>query len=162
AQAGRVRGLASRMKEAASQQRAILSAALLAGSLNQAQASALRTAQANQQSSQQAFNLSATAAQREQFNNTVSGSFVYLAASQEQQAEALQIRFHSLAADNISASGFYDAMSSGINEMGSVEQSLVNDIVARANALRSSAVTYALLVGLAVFLLFTLALICTV
>ncbi len=155
-------GLVSRMKEEASQQRAILSAALLAGSLSQAQASALRTAQANQQSSQQAFNLSATPAQREQFNNTVSGSFVYLAASQEQQAEALQIRSHSLASDNVSASGFYDAMSSGIDQMGSVEQSLVNDIVTRANALRASAVTYAVLVGLAVFLLFTLALICTV
>jgi signal transduction histidine kinase len=157
-----VLGLVSRMKEEASQQRAILSAALLAGNLSQAQAAALRTAQANQQSSQQAFNLSATPAQREQFNNTVSGSFVYLAASQEQQAEALQIRSHSLAGDNISASGFYDAMSSGINQMGSVEQGLVNDIVNRANALRASAVTYAALVGLAVFLLFTLALICTV
>src|SRR5690349_9684126 len=157
-----VLGLVSRMKDEASQQRAILSAALLAGNLSQAQATALRTAQANQQSSQQAFNLSATPAQREQFNNTVSGSFVYLAASQEQQAEALQIRSHSLASDNISASGFYDAMSSGIDQMGSVEQSLVNDIVTRANALRSSAVTYAVLVGLAVFLLFTLALICTV
>src|SRR5215469_3852335 len=161
-QAVQVLGLVSRMKEEASQQRAILSAALLQGSLNQAQASALTTAQANQQSSQQAFNLSATAAQRAQFNNTVSGSFVYLAASQEQQAEALQIRFKSLATDNLSASGFYDAMSSGVNQMGSVEQSLVNDIVTRANALRASAVTYAVLVGLAVFLLFTLALICTV
>jgi signal transduction histidine kinase len=155
-------GLVSRMKEEASQQRAILSAALLGGSLNQAQAAALSTAQANQQSSQQAFNLSATPAQRAQFNNTVSGSFVYLAASQEQQAQALQIRSGSLTNDTISANGFYDAMSSGIDQMGSVEQSLVNNIVTRANSLRASAVTYAVLVGLAVFLLFTLALICTV
>ena len=157
-----VLGLVSRMKEEASQQRAILSAALLGGSLNQAQAAALSTAQANQQSSQQAFNLSATPAQRAQFNNTVSGSFVYLAASQEQQAQALQIRSGSLANDTISANGFYDAMSSGIDQMGSVEQSLVNNIITRANSLRASAVTYAILVGLAVFLLFTLALICTV
>jgi Nitrate and nitrite sensing len=134
-------GLVSRMKEEASQQRAILSAALLAGSLSPAQASALRTAQANQQSSQQAFNLSATPAQREQFNNTVSGSFVYLAASQEQQAEALQIRSHSLASDNISASGFYDAMSSGINQMGSVEQSLVSQAFVRTDVLRRDAIT---------------------
>src|SRR5215472_4961792 len=97
-----VLGLVSRMKEEASKQRAILSSALLAGNLNQAQAAALSTAQANQQSSQQAFNLSATPAQRAQFNNTVSGSFVYLAASQEQQAAALQAHSHSLAGDNIS------------------------------------------------------------
>jgi signal transduction histidine kinase len=155
-------GLVSRMKEEASQQRAILSAALLAGNLSPAQAAALSTAQANQQSGQQAFNLSATPAQRAQFNNTVSGSFVYLAASQEQQAQALQIQSGSLATDTISANGFYDAMSSGIDEMGAVEQSLVTSIVTRANALRASAVTYAILVGLAVFVLFTLALICTV
>src|SRR5262249_54751771 len=139
----------------------ILSAALLMGTLGQAQAAALSTAQANQQSSLQAFNLSATAAQREQFNNTVSGSFVYLAASQEQQAAALQARAHSLAGDSLTAAGFYDAMSGGINQMGSVERSLVSDIVTRANSLRESAVAYAVLVGLAVFLLFTLALVCT-
>ena len=157
-----VLGLVSRMQEEASQQRAILAAALLAVNLDQAQASALRNAQANQQSSLQAFNLSATPAQRAQFNNTVSGSFVYLAASQEQQAAALQARAHSLSGENISGAGFYDAMSGGINQMGSVEQSLVSGIVTRANSLRSSALTYAVLVGLAVFLLFTLALICTV
>jgi signal transduction histidine kinase len=157
-----VLGLVSRMKEEASKQRAILSAALLAGNLAPAQASALSTAQANQQSSQQAFNLSATPAQRAQFNNTVSGSFVYLAASQEQQAAALQAKQHSLSSDNISGASFYDAMSGGINQMGSVERFLANDIVTRANSLRGSAVAYSVLVGLAVFLLFTLALICTV
>jgi len=138
-----VLGLVSRMKEQASKQRAILSAALLMGTLGQAQAAALSTAQANQQSSLQAFNLSATAAQREQFNNTVSGSFVYLAASQEQQAAALQARAHSLAGDSLTAAGFYDAMSGGINQMGSVERSLVTDIVTRANSLRESAVACA-------------------
>src|SRR5262249_571117 len=151
----------SRVKEQASKQGAILSAALLMGTLGQAQAAALSTAQANQQSSLQAFDLSATAAQREQFNNTVSGSFVYLAASQEQQAAALQARAHSLAGDSLTAAGFYDAMSAGINQVGSVEGSLVSDIVPRANSLRESAVAYAVLVGLAVFLLFTLALVCT-
>ena len=162
AQAVGALGLVSRMKEEASAQRAILSAALLAGSLGQAQAAALAGAQANQQSALQAFNLSATAAQRAEFNNVVSGSFVYLAASQEQQAQALQIRLGSLANDTISANGFYDAMSSGIDQMGVVEQSLVRGIVTRANALRASAVTYAVLVGLAVFVLLALALVCTV
>jgi hypothetical protein len=144
-----VLGLVSRMKEEASQQRAILSAALLAGNLNQAEASALSTAQANQQSSQQAFNLSATPAQRAQFNNTVSGSFVYLAASQEQQAAALQTHAHSLAGDSLTAAGFYDAMSSGINQMGSVERELASQVFVRADALRSNAIT----AGIIAFLL---------
>src|SRR5215472_12950551 len=89
-------GLVSRMKEEASEQRAILAAALLQGNLTKLEISALNTAQANQASALQAFNLSATASQREQWDNTVSGSFVYLAPSQEQQAETLQATTHSL------------------------------------------------------------------
>ncbi len=157
-----VLGLVSRMKEEASEQRAILAAALLQGSLTQVEVSALDTAQANQASGLQAFNLSATAAQRERWDNTVSGSFVYLAPSQEQQAETLQATNHSLGGDTITAAGFYDAMTSGIGQMGSVERLLANDVINQANALRKSAVTSAILVGIAVLLLFGLALLFTV
>ena len=55
-----VLGLVSRMKEEASEQRAILSAALLQDAITPAQIAALNAAQANQQSSQQAFDLAAT------------------------------------------------------------------------------------------------------
>ena len=151
----------SRMKEEASEQRAILAAALLQGNLTQLEVSALDTAQANQASGLQAFNLSATAAQREQWDNTVSGSFVYLAPSQEQQAETLQATTKSLSGDSITAAGFYDAMTSGIGQMGSVERSLATDVINQANSLRSSAVTSAILVGIAVLLLFGLALLFT-
>ena len=151
----------SRMKEEASEQRAILAAALLQGNLTQLEVSALDTAQANQASGLQAFNLSATAAQREQWDNTVSGSFVYLAPSQEQQAEALQATTKSLKGDSLTAAGFYDAMTSGIGQMGSVERSLAMDVINQANSLRKSAVTSAILVGIAVLLLFGLALLFT-
>ena len=151
----------SRMKEEASEQRAILAAALLQGNLTQLEVSALDTAQANQASGLQAFNLSATAAQREQWDNTVSGSFVYLAPSQEQQAETLQATTNSLGGDSITAAGFYDAMTSGIGQMGSVERSLTTDVINQANSLRRSAVTSAILVGIAVLLLFGLALLFT-
>ena len=157
-----VLGLVSRMKEEASEQRAILAAALLQGNLTQLEVSALNTAQANQASGLQAFNLSATAAQREQWDNTVSGSFVYLAPSQEQQAETLQANTQSLGGDSITAAGFYDAMTSGIGQMGSVERSLAKDVINQANSLRSSAVASAILVGIAVLLLFGLALLFTV
>ncbi len=158
-----VLGLVSRMKEEASQQRAILSAALLQGTLSQADVSALNVARANQQSSQQVFDLSATAPQRELWDNTISGSFVYLAASEERQAARLQAHGQSLAGDPLTAEGFYDAMSDGINnQMGSVERNLAADVITRSNSLRSSAVIYAILVGLAVFTVLTLALMFTV
>ena len=156
-----VLGQVSRMKEEASEQRAILAAALLQGNLTQLEVSALDTAQANQASGLQAFNLSATAPQREQWDNTVSGSFVYLAPSQEQQAETLQATTKSLNGDSLTAAGFYDAMTSGIGQMGSVERSLATDVINQANSLRSSAVTSAILVGIAVLLLFGLALLFT-
>ena len=153
-----VLGLVSRMEEEASEQRSILAAALLQGNLTQLEVSALDTAQANQASGLQAFNLSATAAQREQWDNTVSGSFVYLVPSQEQQAETLQATTNSLGGDSITAAGFYDAMTSGIGQMGAVEHSLVNQITARADALRSSEIVSGIVAGLllgALALLFT-------
>jgi signal transduction histidine kinase len=150
-------GLVSRMKEEASQQRAILAGALLQGNLTKLEVSALDTAQANQASALQAFNLSATAPQREQWDNTVSGSFVYLAPSQEQQAETLQNTTKSLSGDSLTAAGFYDAMTSGIGQMGAVERSLAMDVINQSNSLRRSAVTSAVLVGIAVLLLFGLA-----
>jgi len=156
-----VLGQVSRMKEEASAQRAILAAALLQGNLTQLEVSALNTAQANQASGLQAFNLSATAPQREQWDNTVSGSFVYLAPSQEQQAETLQANTNSLGGDSITAAGFYDAMTSGIGQMGSVERALAKDVINQADSLRGSAVTSAVLVGIAVLLLFGLALLFT-
>jgi signal transduction histidine kinase len=161
-QTAAVLGPVSRMKEEASEQRAILSAALLRGSLSQADTSAFNVALANQQSNQQTFDLSATAPQREQWDNTVSGSFINLAASQEQQAAMLQAH-HSLVGDPLTAGGFYDSMSNGIaNQMGSVERTLATDIITRSDSLRRSAVIYAILVGLAVFTVLTLALMLTV
>jgi signal transduction histidine kinase len=158
-----VLGWVSRMKEEASQQRAIFSAALLAGKLTPLEATALSRAQANQQDGQQAFDLAATPAQRELWNNSVSGSFIDLAASEEQQAGVLQARQHSLASESMTAAGFYDAMSTGIDDqMGSVERTLAGDLVTRSNSLRASALASAIVVGLTVFVLLALALTFTV
>ena len=154
--------LVSGMKEAASEQRAILSAALLRGTLPQADTAAFNAAWSSQQSNQRAFDLSATAPEREQWDNTVSGSFVNLAASQEQQTAMLQAHGQ-LAGDSLTSGGFYDSMSNGINnQMGSVERTLAANIITRSDSLRRSAVISAILVGLAVFTVLTLALIFTV
>jgi len=158
-----VLGLVSRMKEAASQQRAILAAALLQNAITPAQVSALNAAQANQQSSQQAFDLTATGQQRAQWSASVSGSFINLIASEEQQAITLQARAHSLAGDPVTVDGFYSAMSNGIdNQMGSVERALAADVIARSNSLRGSAVASAILVAALVFIVLVLALLATV
>ena len=158
-----VLGLVSRTREEASEQRGLLSAALLQGKLTQPEAAALSKAAANQQASQETFDLSATTSQRVLWNNTVSGSFVYLAASDEQQAASLQARTHSLTGDSLTADAFYDAMSNGINtQMGSVERTLVNNVINRSDSLRGRALTSALLVGAAVLAILTLALVCTV
>jgi signal transduction histidine kinase len=157
-QTAQVMGLVSRMKEEASEQRAVLSAALLQDVITPAQISALNAAQANQQSSQQAFDLAATASQREQWNASVSGSFVNLIASEEQQAITLQDHAHSLANDPTTVDGFYSSISDGIdNQMGSVERALAADVIARSNSLRTSAVTSAIVVSAVVLIVLALA-----
>jgi signal transduction histidine kinase len=158
-----VLGLVSRMKEEASQQRAILSAALLQGKLTRPEQSALDAAQATQASDQQAFTRAAAPAQRQEWDNALSGSFVYLVASQEQQVEALQARAHTLASVPINAGAFFDQMTRGINDqMGSAERALATSAITRARSLHGSALTAAIAVGAALLLLLAVALTLTV
>src|SRR5262249_3987680 len=88
AQDGRVLGLVSRMKEDASQQRAILTAALLQHTLDPAARTALQNAQTDQNANLSSFNLSATNAQRQAFQTSVSQSQVPQAQQLLQQALA--------------------------------------------------------------------------
>ena len=92
AQTVRVLGLVSAMKEEASQQRAILAAALIQGKFGPGELDALNTAQSAQQSNLAAFDISADVGQRLLWNNSVDGSFTYLANSEELQALTLQNR----------------------------------------------------------------------
>ena len=88
AQEVRVLGLVSRMKEDASQQRAILTAALIEKTLDPAARTALQNAQTDQNSNLTSFNLSATNAQRQAFQTSVSQSQVPQAEQLLQQALA--------------------------------------------------------------------------
>src|SRR5215467_5138605 len=156
----RVLGLISHAKEDASQQRAILTEALLQQNLNNAELGALQNAQADQQTNLNEFNLTAGSAQRQQFNNAGAGSTGYLASADEQAAIALA---GSLKADTTSADDWYGAMTHTITyQMGSVERSLGNQIIARAQSLRDSAVTAAIVWGLAILLVLGFALFFTV
>ncbi len=156
-------GLVSRMKEEASQQRAILAAALLQGQLTPNDESALTTANSNQQADFTSFNLSATGPQRQLWNDSLAGSFVYQANQQYQQALSVQSTTGSLTGDPTTADDWYGSMTNEINyQLGGVQNVLVGQVTARAAALRNSAETSAVLVGLAVLLLLAIAVLFTI
>jgi signal transduction histidine kinase len=159
-QAVRQLGLVSRMKEDASEQRAILTAALIQQRLDPAARTALQNAQSDQAASLSSFNLSATNAQRQLFQTSVSNSQVPQAEAQEQQALAggTSLRNVSLTPDD-----FYGAMTNEINfQLGSIERNLVSSIIARTVQLRNAAVVSALVTAVAVLVLLGLALLFTV
>jgi hypothetical protein len=121
AQTVRVLSLVSAMREDASQQRAILSAALLQGSFGAGQLAALQAAQSAQQSNLAAFNVAANVGQQRLWDNSVNQSFVYLTNSEELQALSLANQGKSLSSDPTSAVDWFGAMSNTIDfQMGSV------------------------------------------
>ena len=148
--AGTVRelGLVSRMKEEASQQRAILNAALTRGQFLPGELNALEAAQAEEVSNLAVFNTSATVTQRQQYLDTVTGSLVTRADNQEQNAISLagpaaSGAGGSLRRDITSAGDWYGSMSDVIVRMRAVESNLIGAAISRSAALRSGAITSA-------------------
>jgi signal transduction histidine kinase len=161
----RVLGLISHAKEDASQQRAILTEALLQQNLNRSELQALQNGQADQQTNLGEFNLTAASAQRQQFNTAGAGSTGYLSSADEQAAIALagSSPSGSLSNDTTNADDWYGAMTHTISyQMGSVERGLGNQIIARAQSLRNGAVTAAIEWGIAILIVLGLALFFTV
>jgi signal transduction histidine kinase len=162
AQTVRVLGLVSAMKEEASEQRAVLAAALLRGGFGPGELAALEAAQSAQQSNLAAFDISANVGQRLLWNNSVDQSFAYLANSEELQALSLQNSTGSLVTDPTSPVDWFGAMSNTIDfQMGSVEHQLAATVVSRAASLSKDAIISAVAVGAAVLLVLTLALLFT-
>ena len=163
AQGVRVLGLVSHMKEDASEQRAVLAAALIQHSLSAEALNALTTAQSDQAANLAEFNLTATAAQRQLWNSSGTGPNAFLAPNEEQQAISLQATNRNLVGDQTNADDWYGAMTHIINfQMGAVERSLVKGITERASSLRNQAVTTAIITGAAILLVLGLALFFTV
>ncbi len=162
-QAIRVLGLVSRMKEQASQQRAILTYGLLALQLSPNEQLALNSALSDQQSNLASFNTTASLAQRNLWNDSVARSFVFEANAQESQAISILAQTGSLKTDTTTVDTWYGAMSNEIDsQMGSVEQALSAQISSRAASLHRSALTAAIVVGAAVLLVLALSLFLTV
>jgi hypothetical protein len=149
AQTVRVLGLVSAMQEQASQQRAILAAALLQRGFGPGALPLLQAAQSGQQSNLAAFDLSASAGQQRLWNTSVDKSFVYLADSEELQAISLQNATGSLASDPTTPADWFGAMSNTVDvQMSSVTRQLAAAIAGRASVLYDGAVRSAITVGL--------------
>ena len=145
-----VLGLVSRMKEDASQQRAILTAALIKHVLDPGARTALLTAQSDQAAAATAFSLSATGPQRQLFQNSLSRSLVFRANQEEQQALSMGT---SLKNDPTRPDDFYGAMMNEINtQLGSVERNLASQVSTRAGALRRNSI----ITGFSILILLTL------
>ena len=166
AQGIRVLSLVSRMKEEASEQRGLLTAGLLSGQLTSNELSSLNSAVSEQQSNLQSFDSSASVAQKALWNNSVASSFVFQANEEETQAisTAQQNASGSLRTDTTTnVDDWYGAMTNEIDtQMGSVEHALNGQITSRAAQLHKDALTYAIVVGLAVLIVLGLALFLTV
>jgi hypothetical protein len=128
------------MKEDASQQRAILTAALIQGTMDAADKTALLDAQSDQAATVALFNSSATSAQRQLFQNSVFGSLFPHASSEEQRALSMGT---SLKKDSTTPDAWYGAMSNEIDyQLGPVERDLASQVSVRASALhRDSIIT---------------------
>jgi signal transduction histidine kinase len=161
-----VLGLVSQMKADASEQRAVLAAALEQGSFTSAELTALQDAMTAQATTLQAFNTAATPAQITLWNNSVSKSSGYSQTSSE-ELEAVNLATTgsgsgSLANDSTTPDDWYASMTTTIHsQMGAVEQALAADVISRSASLRTQAITIAAIVGAAVLIVLALAMLFT-
>ena len=160
-----VLGFISRMKEEVSEQGAILTSALAPdlvgkGSFGADKVAAITTAEAQQASNLAEFNISATAAQRQQYQSALSGLSQDQAQALEQQAILLAPASSSSGTDPTIADAS-SAMMFPATSLHGVEQHIVSSIISRATALRNSAILSAVVVGIVVILVLALAMLFT-
>jgi signal transduction histidine kinase len=138
---GRVRTLSSlsRMKDQASQQRAILEAALVSRQFQPGTLDALTAAQAQQAADLASFGTAATLAESQALDNTVAGRPVDLARALEQRAIVLGGGGRPLELGPRASQQWYSNMSYTIGRMRQAERQLSSAIVRQANALHQGA-----------------------
>ncbi len=138
---GRVRtlGSLSRMKDQASQQRAILEAALVSGQFQPGALAALTAAQAQQAADLASFGTAATLTESQTLANTVAGRPIDLAQALEQRAIVLGGSGRPLEPGPRASQQWYSNMSYTIGRMRQAERQLSDAIVLQANALHQGA-----------------------
>jgi len=166
AQTVRMLGLVSEVKEEASQQRAILAAALLQGAFGPGELAALQSAVSAQQTNLQAFDDSASPSQLQLWNADVSASFGNQASADELMAISLATKAGgsgSLSSDPTTADDWFSTMTSTTEyQMGPVQQQLVASVISRATVLRRNAITTAAEGAVVVLLILMLAILFTI
>src|SRR5262245_57019731 len=138
---GRVRSLGSlsRMKDQASQQRAILEAALVSRQFQPGTLDALTAAQAQQAADLGSFGASATLAESQALANTVAGRPIDLAQALEQRAIVLGISGRPLELGLRASQQWYSNMSYTVGRMRQAERQLADAIALQASALHQGA-----------------------
>ena len=155
----RTLGSLSRMKDQASQQRAILYAALISGHFELGALDAFTAAKARQDSNAAAFATSATLPESQFFADTVTGTAIDSAQSMEQQAKingtggGPPVVATPPTPQSAVPNQWYSAMTDTISRMRTVEQSEVSSIIAQSRALEQGAARSALLTGAVVLLI---------
>ncbi len=150
------------MKDQASQQRAILYAALAAEFITPDGLGALNAARAQQAADLSTFMASTTAGQRQRYADTVTGTQDDLAQNLEQHAIILgngNARLLAGATSGHASQQWYSAMSAAISQMRAVESQVVGSIIAQSRALRRGADRSALVTGTALLSILVLVLI---
>jgi signal transduction histidine kinase len=158
-----VSSLISSMKEEASEQQAIVTSALRpnqqgAGQLSSESLAVLNEESAEQTANLSAFDLTATAAQRQLYNTELSSALAAEAQQELQQASS-QLATNTTSAQDptfVVATGNASYITSAL---GTVEQQLTSSVIAQSGSLRDGATGAALVEGAGVLLLLVLALV---
>src|SRR5215472_10169175 len=164
----RVAGLVSAMKEKASEERALITAAQSSSLIGLTPVgftpdiqAAITAAVAQQQANEAQFNGAATASQRQLFSSALSAPTVAGAQAQVQQAVSLTPTGSPGAEDPVIANA-ESSLNDVVGGMRSVEAQLVNSVIARSVALRNNAITDVIIWGSAIVLVLVLAFVATV
>lgn len=155
----------SRAKEYASQERALLYAALTSGSMEPSTLSALRTASSGKASELAIFQASGGQDVTQTYNDTVTGPEVNEAATISLQATERGEAGRSIRVAGLSrsqAKDWFSNSSTELSEMHKVENAQVNSIVSQATDLGSTARDNAIIGGIVVLLVLLLVLILTI
>jgi signal transduction histidine kinase len=156
----RALGSLSRMKDQASQQRAILATAFAAGQFEPGVLNDLTAAQAQQASDLASFDTSAALGESQSFNDAVAGPQVDQAQTIEQRATVTGQNGGPL--DPGTGQQWYTDMSATVAKMRMAEQQLAGSIVAQARALHQGAARSAELTAIAALAVLLIVLLATV
>jgi signal transduction histidine kinase len=165
----RALGSLSRAEDEATQQRGVLYSALVAGAFQPGSASALNSAQAQENADLTEFLSDAPIEEQQSYSDTVAGDQVDAAATMEGQAQAIAGSGGSLAGmtlphsnARVTANTWNSAMTFTVGKIRAVEQGLVDSIKNRSQVLHAQAERTAVETGIVVLAVLIIVLLITI